>query len=201
MAYRAKKDPKSAIGGQWEKMGSRQIEFFREQGLKSNHSMLDIGCGSLRGGLHFISYLDTGKYTGMDISPELLEKGKSFLKEAGLESKQPKFQLTTNMLFGDFNQKFDYLNAQSVLSHMPVEDIEEMFQNLHKVMHKNSIFIATYKELMKGHAEYHSSVSELNFHYPFEELQGIAEKYGFSAKKIIDDKIERTQAILRITLK
>lgn len=198
MDYRAKKDPKQAIGGKWDEMGVHQLDFLKLHGLQPTHTLLDIGCGSLRGGLHFIEYLNTGNYTGMEISSELLRVGKTFLKDKNLEKKLPNLLLTTDLKFNEFEKKFDYLNAQSVLSHMPVEDITEMFKNLHKIMHERSIFIATYKEVKEGKDGYHSSVSELNFHYPLEQLQSIAKEYGFDAEKIQDEKIQRTQSILKI---
>ena len=55
-------DPKMAIGGLWESMATHQFEFMVKQGMTKNNTLLDIGCGSLRGGLRFIQYLDSGKY-------------------------------------------------------------------------------------------------------------------------------------------
>lgn len=200
MDYRAKKDPKQAIGGKWDEVGPHQLHFLKTQGLKPESKMLDVGCGSLRGGIHFISFLDKGNYTGMDISANLLKVAKKHLQEHDLESKSPRLVQTNDMHFDEFdNDKFDFLNAQSVLSHMPREDIVEMFSNLHKVMHETSVFIATYKELKEGKTDYHSSVNELNFHYTLEMLQEIADEAGFKAEKIHDPDMSRTQSILRIT--
>ncbi len=52
--------------------------------------MLDIGCGTLRGGRHFIGYLDAGRYTGMEISKQVLAYGEKLLVERGLVEKQPR---------------------------------------------------------------------------------------------------------------
>ncbi len=57
-----------AIGGMWEIIGEVQFEFLVSQGLKPQHRLLDIGCGTLRGGRHFIAYLEAEKYTGIDLS-------------------------------------------------------------------------------------------------------------------------------------
>ncbi len=38
------------VGGMWEEIGRLQFEFLRARGLKPSHRLLDIGCGSLRGG-------------------------------------------------------------------------------------------------------------------------------------------------------
>ena len=31
--------------------------------------LIDIGCGALRGGVHFVRHLDPGHYFGMDSEP------------------------------------------------------------------------------------------------------------------------------------
>ena len=47
------------IGGKWEEIGRLQYDFLREQGLQPQDKLLDIGCGCLRGGIHFIDYLES----------------------------------------------------------------------------------------------------------------------------------------------
>ena len=56
------------IGGHWEALGKLQFDYLVANGLKPGHRLLDIGCGTLRGGRHFIRYLAPGGYTGIDIS-------------------------------------------------------------------------------------------------------------------------------------
>ena len=34
------------VGGMWDEIGRLQFEFLRARGLKPNHRLLDIGCGS-----------------------------------------------------------------------------------------------------------------------------------------------------------
>src|SRR5271168_1826262 len=45
------------VGGYWDQVGRLQFEFLQSRGLQSNHVLLDIACGSLRGGRFFIPYL------------------------------------------------------------------------------------------------------------------------------------------------
>ena len=66
-------DPRDAIGGMWEEIGSLQLEFLKNMGLSPSNTLLDIGCGNVRGGRHFIRYVDSGNYTGIDIWPKWLE--------------------------------------------------------------------------------------------------------------------------------
>jgi hypothetical protein len=51
---------KSVVGGLWDEIGRLQFNFLVAQGLKPEHYLLDVGCGTFRGGVHFIRYLETG---------------------------------------------------------------------------------------------------------------------------------------------
>src|SRR5271169_3068223 len=44
-------------------------------GLRQNHALLDIGCGSLRCGRLFIPYLNAGNYTGIEPNQWLIDEG------------------------------------------------------------------------------------------------------------------------------
>jgi len=102
MDGRVERDPEKAIGGSWEEVGNAQWEFLINQGLRPHHKLLDIGCGTLRAGRHFIKHLDTGNYTGLDISPKAIEYGRRLVHQEGLSDKHPRLLVNTN---GDF--KFD----------------------------------------------------------------------------------------------
>lgn len=78
---RVERDPYDAVGGLWQQMGQLQFDFLVRQGLKPEHRLLDIGCGTLRGGRHFIRYLNPGNYTGMDISPKALDFANQLIKK------------------------------------------------------------------------------------------------------------------------
>ena len=110
---RVQQDPHSAIGGKWEAMGKLQFDFLVRQGLQAQHSLLDIGCGTLRGGRHFIRHLDAGNYTGLDISPGALDSARSLVKAEGLESKRPMLVLSEGR-----NLRFEELYWFSVKRNM-----------------------------------------------------------------------------------
>ena len=44
-------------------------------GLREENNLLDIGCGSLRSGRFFITYLQKGKYFGIEPEKWLIEEG------------------------------------------------------------------------------------------------------------------------------
>ena len=92
-------DPEAAVGGLWDSLGKLQLDFLRAHGLRPEHTLLDIGCGCLRGGLHFMRYLVPGHYYGLDISPNVLKAGHLFLRQSGLAHKSPHLLLTEGFTF------------------------------------------------------------------------------------------------------
>ena len=128
---RAKRDPKTAVGGMWDEVGQMQIDFLTREGLAKDHRMLDIGCATLRGGRHFIAHLDPEGYTGIDISEGVIEAGKQLLVDEGLIDKWPRLIANTggDLRFTMFtDETFDFILAQSVFTHLKKEHIEECFQ-------------------------------------------------------------------------
>ena len=43
------------IGGKWDEYGQMEFDFMVAHGLRPEHVLLDIACGSLRAGIHFIA--------------------------------------------------------------------------------------------------------------------------------------------------
>lgn len=62
MNLRIRSDPHAAIGGNWEEMGQMQLDFLVARGLAPHHRLLDLGCGTLRAGRHFIRLLEAGNF-------------------------------------------------------------------------------------------------------------------------------------------
>ena len=188
-------DPKEAIGGRWEEMGNHQFEYLVEKGLRPESTLLDYGCGSLRGGLHYINYLEERNYFGVDISPEILEAGKKFLQEEELEYKNPTLKMVNDLNFEDFEGKtFDFILAQSVLTHMPQNNIEMCLKNVRKVMDKDTIFFATFFMDDKVLA----TRNYMTFHFPLQLMQDIGDEYGHEVTLMEDYNHPRGQSMLKI---
>ncbi len=100
--------------GEYDLMGATQFALLCALGLRENHRLLDIGCGSLRGGRLFIPYLAPGGYTGIEPNQWLVEEG--IAKQLGddlVALKRPTFF---------YNERFDALGqepfaSQSIASH------------------------------------------------------------------------------------
>jgi hypothetical protein len=101
----------------WGLMGWLQFEFLKRQGLQPQHYLLDIGCGSLRGGVHFINFLDKGHYYGIEKETSLIKAGKTLeLKRRNLLHKNPHIFHIRNFDISQIgHNSFGFMLAQSSL--------------------------------------------------------------------------------------
>jgi SAM-dependent methyltransferase len=169
-------NPQMAIGGDWDLLGNLQFNFLKDEGLQPGSTLLDIGMGTLRGGRFFIEYLNEGNYTGFDISPKAVAYSKQFVKKSNLTGKKPNLLLnhSKNLKFSFLSQKYDFILAQSVFTHLLEEHIEEAFANIHKVMHKESRFYFTTLESDRIKINNHKDI-----YYPTSFFREKAIKYNY----------------------
>jgi SAM-dependent methyltransferase len=170
---------------EWDVHGPRQLEFLREQGLQPEHYLLDVGCGPLRGGVHFISYLDTAHYYGVDKNAKVLETAREVeLERYGIAHKQPTLVAMENFDFPGLRRTFDYAWAQSVFTHLPLNDIIRCVMNVEKVLNPGGRFLATFYENPDGKRnldpirqspQVESHFDEDSFHYDYATFEWIAE--------------------------
>jgi SAM-dependent methyltransferase len=173
---RVDEDPQRAIGGHWEEMGEVQFSFLKQHGLEPFHKMLDIGCGTLRGGRHFIRFLNPGNYTGVDISPKVIEFARGLIESEQLADRKPNLLLnqTGELKFAEFAERFDFLLAQSVFTHLPRKYLEQAFAHVRNVMNPNAVFFFT---IWKSDKE--ERTGQKTFRYPLSLVSDIVEKHGF----------------------
>jgi len=102
---------------QYDLMGATQFSLLYALGLRSDHRLLDIGCGSLRAGRLFISYLDPGGYAGLEPNKWLVDD--AIEKQVGrdvLTIKTPTFVHNDQFDVTGLGE-FDFIVAQSIASH------------------------------------------------------------------------------------
>jgi cyclopropane fatty-acyl-phospholipid synthase-like methyltransferase len=182
---RVEQDPKSAIGGLWEEIGELQFEFLISKNLRPHHKMLDIGCGTLRGGRHFIKYLHPGNYYGIDISRKAISSAEQLIQREGLTDRRPQLVVSENgnLTFVEFcGQRFDYILAQSVFTHLKREHIEECFEHIASVMQGGSAFYFTYNR-----GETYEQTDLKDFRYPFLFFESLEKQHGFKLRHCSDE--------------
>ncbi|MGA2027192.1 MAG: class I SAM-dependent methyltransferase [Syntrophobacteraceae bacterium] len=114
-------------------------------GLRQYHTVLDIGCGSLRIGRLLIPYLNIGNYSGIDPNKWLIDEG--IQREIGKDLigiKRPKFyvndcakDLTTDALF-------DFTIAQSIFSHCGPDLVERWLNDISPHLKDSGALAATF---------------------------------------------------------
>ncbi len=148
-------------------------------GLRQHHSVLDIGCGSLRVGRLLIPYLNCGGYTGFEPNRWLVEEGVA--KECGSEQiaiKQPQFIFDADPSRLDTSALFDFALAQSIFSHAGLELVSTWLGVLSKHLERTGALIATFVEADEDDADlgwvYPECVA-----YRRSTMAGLARDHGF----------------------
>lgn len=135
---------RGAVGGLWEEMGQLQFEFLVGEGLTPEHYLLDVGCGSLRAGVHFVKYLEPGHYFGIDRNAKLLAAGESELERAGVTGKHPTLVAGSDFAVAHLGQSFDFALAQSLFTHLTFNSIVRCVAEVDRVLQPGGRFFATF---------------------------------------------------------
>jgi len=185
------------VGGLWEELGKLQFDFLVTEGLKPEHKLLDIGCGCLRGGIHFIRYLAPGNYFGIEKEKRRLDAAFRFeLPQEMLAQKNPKLVHMANFDFASLGVRFDFALAQSLFSHLPLNPIIRCIMNVDKVLRPNGRFYATFFEsigpkfnlnpIVQRQGEPETHFDQNPFHYNREIFEWICEGTSLEVKYIGD---------------
>jgi SAM-dependent methyltransferase len=180
------------VGGKWDEIGKLQFNFLKKMGLNPEHKFIDIGCGSLRGGVHFIRYLNNDNYFGTDITYEIINVGIEKELKPELRSKINMNNFIANSDFKiPFNEYFDFGLALSVFTHLKEKNIELCLRNLHKRF-KHGKFYATF--FVSNDSNYLSMVKQKDgvftfhnkdpYHYTVTQIKNMAKNCKWKVKEI-----------------
>ena len=116
-------------------------------GMRQEHTLLDIGCGSLRAGKLFMVYLLPERYFGIEPEEWLVQQGID--NELGRElvaMKKPQFVYDRNFPCTRFGVEFDFAIAQSIFSHASVAQIRLCLDEVRASLKETGIFAASFVE-------------------------------------------------------
>jgi len=196
------------VGGMWDEIGELQFRFLVAQGLRPAHRLLDLGCGALRGGIHFARFLDRGHYYGIDGNESLIRAGRRELDLAGLSGRDVKLEVTSDFDCCTFGTQFDYAIAISLFTHLYMNHIVRCLIEVHRALRPGSPFFATFFEAPHpAHIEaiHHTPggvTTHLDsdpFHYAYEELAAVGRSVGMEAERVGDWQHPRNQKMIRFT--
>ena len=115
-------------------------------GLRQHHSLLDIGCGSLRIGRLLIPYLNRGKYFGVEPNKWLVDEGiKWELGETLVQIKRPTFSFSDSPeTIAQAKTAFDFALAQSIFSHCGLDLIKGWLSAISRSLAQDGVLVATF---------------------------------------------------------
>jgi SAM-dependent methyltransferase len=196
----AARDPRAAVGSRsdesWVRHGRLQFDYLVGHGLAPGMRMLEIGCGNLRAGRHFIAHLPVGSYHGIDISPEILIAALGTVRDFGLQSKLPHLSVVDDLTLSFLpDEAFDVVYAHSVFSHSPIEVIDQCLQHVGRILKHDGFFDFTFD---RTEGAEHDVLGE-DFYYRSDTLIRLAARYGLSATLLSDWEGLHPQSKIRVT--
>ena len=129
---------------QYDVMGATQFSLLYSLGIRQHHRLLDVGCGSLRAGRLFITYLEPGNYTGVEPNTWLVEDAIAYQTGQSLiDVKEPVFSNNDGFDFSDLGM-FDFVVAQSIASHAGPSLVATMLTSIRSVLAPTGLAAVTF---------------------------------------------------------
>ena len=129
-------------GNLWKMKRDFQINFLKNQGLQKTDKLMDVGCGTLRGGIPIIQYIDVNNYFGIDVRENVLVEGRRELKTFKLEHKKPTLLAFDKFSNINIDTKFNIIFAFSVLIHLEDKIAARCFQFVGMSLSDKGVFYA-----------------------------------------------------------
>ena len=184
MTHRAKVGPAELF----DVIGAQQFCVLASLGLREQHRLLDVGCGCLRGGRFFIPYLGRDKYVGLEPDRELLKAGMTLeVGQSQINEKRPVFPVFDDFRLTRIPGRFDYVLAQSILTHMGPDLLAPIFTEAHHVLLDGGTFAATWFQGDEDETD-EGWYPGRAMRYRGWTVSGLALDAGFSGLKVLDVK-------------
>jgi len=183
---------RKVVGGLWDEIGQLQFDFLKDQGMKPDDFVLDVGCGPLRGGIKIIPYLNDSHYYGFDKDEKFIKAAEKEIKEAGLGRKRPQLYIDDTFNFRQTQQEFDFILAHSLFTHLNMNDILYCILRVHEVLKQDGKFFFTcflsegLKESLDkiSHKQFTTSLTRNPYHYPLSFFKWIGKELHMTVKEI-----------------
>jgi len=189
----------------WKMKRDFQFDYLTGVGLMPSHYLADIGCGTLRGGIPLIGYLNKGHYYGVESREDVLVEGRKELSEANLTDKAPVLLASDDISSLNVEQWFDFVWAFSVLIHLSDHILENTMGFVANHLADTGAFLANVNlgEAPEGNWQGFPVV-----HRPLHFYQDAAARFGMMVEDVgslqqlghqSGDQAQDRQRMLRVT--
>ena len=153
-------------------------------GLREDNLLLDLGCGSLRGGRLFIPYLKPERYYGVEPNEWLIEEGLAYeLGHDIVKIKRPTFSSIADFSLGSLGVRFDFVLAQSIVSHTYDDLTLKAFTGVRDCLAERGVLVATFQESDQPREGAGWSYPD-PVPYRWPEMEGLAESAGLAVRRL-----------------
>jgi ABC-type polysaccharide/polyol phosphate transport system ATPase subunit len=196
-----------AAGGRWSEEGAWVFDFLRRQGLRPDHYLLDVGCGSLSAAILLLPYMLQSHYWGFEKNVELFVAGSQIeLPRAGVRVELGHFIVNDDFDFSDA-PSIDLAIASSLFRRLTLNAVARCIGGVVKKLAPDGRFYATWLDNPDPldfdpvvHPDGSTSFSDRDpFHYSFGMLASIAEAVGGHAERVSDSSHPRGEAVMVVT--
>jgi ABC-type polysaccharide/polyol phosphate transport system ATPase subunit/SAM-dependent methyltransferase len=197
-----------ATGGQWLEEGAWVFDFLRRHGLRPEHYMLDVGCGSLSAASHLLKFMEPSHYWGFEKNIELFIAGSQIeLPRAGVRAERGHFIVNDDFDLSEAPHAFDLAIASSLFRRLPLNSIARCIAGVVRALAPDGRFYATWPDntnpsdfgpISRGAGATTYSDRE-PFHYSFDMLAALAEVVGARAERVDETSHPRGEAVMVIT--
>lgn len=177
---RVKQDPHQAIGGLWEEYGILQRDFLIAQGLRPEHRLLEVGCGTGRLARQVVPYLDDRNYFGVEISLQALQHAEQLARAEGWRIKHPVF-ISGEVDQFSFKDGFHYAWAFSVFIHLPSDIVARIMRAVAERLTPGGKFLFSY---VPTDLPDNTRTGLKQFKHPFSFYEQVARRFGYSLKEV-----------------
>ncbi|MEA3496529.1 MAG: class I SAM-dependent methyltransferase [Bacteroidota bacterium] len=131
---------KLIIGGEFEAIGKLEYYLLLSEGLKKNHVIVDVGCGSGRLALQLVDFLE-GKFIGIDIVPKLVNYARKSCNRPDWV-----FKTAAGLTIPAKDESVDFISFFSVFTHLTHEEIYKYLIDSKRVLKVDGKIIFSFLE-------------------------------------------------------
>lgn len=196
-----------ATGGKWDEEGAWVFDFLRARGLRPDHYVLDVGCGSLAAAARLLPFMDQSRYWGFEKNVELFVAGVQIeLPRAGVRPERGHFVVNDDFDLSSVPHTFDMAIAGSLLRRLPLNGIARCFASVIRKLSPGGTFYVAWAEpgpdpfAPRVQADGTTTQGDRPpYHYDFGVLARLAELAGGRAERLPDESHPRGDSVMAIT--